>query len=85
MEINVVEKTRAVPFSELYAGDIFRFVNRVTDFEPGLWMKTDLCDEDYDGYVIVCLDTGETDIVKFDETRETLVEEAKSISMTVEF
>lgn len=85
MEINVVEKTRAVPFSELYAGDIFRFVTRVLDFEPGIWMKTYHCDDDYNGNVIVNLDTGVTDVVKFEEGREILVEKAKSTSMTVEF
>ena len=84
MEINVVEKTRAVPFSELYVGDIFRFVTRVLDFEPGIWMKT-YCDDDYNGNVIVNLDTGITDVVKFEEGREILVEKAKSTSMTVEF
>ena len=85
MEINVIETTKAVPFSELRNGDIFRFVGRVTDFEPGLWMKTGHCDDEYNGDLVVCLDTGDTDIVKFRPGREILVEKAKNASMTVEF
>lgn len=81
MEINVVETTRAVPFSKLCGGDIFRFADK----SLGIWMKTGHCDDDSKGVVIVNLDSGFTAVVKFKEGHKTLVEKAKSTSMTVEF
>ena len=85
MEINVVKTTRTVPFSELHGGDIFRFVARGGNSEPGFWMKTGRYDDYYKGVVVVNLDTGITDVVTFEKGREILVEKAKSTSMTVEF